>query len=327
MHGRPRIGDYNPAALPRTATTLLVLGLLAGSAVSFAVSEKLKLEKSPVSHTRVDKVFSPVCGCDTRRAAIRFRLRRADRLWLSIIDAEGREVRRLVDGRRLGWGFHRFTWNGRDDAGRLVPEGRYRPKVELDRARRTIVLPNPIRVDLTPPRLAVVGVAPRVLSPDGDGRADQVVVRYRLSEPAHALLYVNGIRRVRTRAKRPLWQLAWYGKAGGRALPPGRYRLALAAVDPGGNVSRRVAVGTVRIRYVALWPSRLRAAPGARLRLSVSTDALRVRYRLRRGSSVVAEGVSSPRLSLRAPARPGRYVLSVEVEGRRALASLLVTRR
>ncbi len=327
MHGRASAGDYNRPALPRTATTLLVLGLLAGSAVSFAVSEKLKLERSPISHTRVDKVFSPVCGCEQQRAVIRFRLRRADRVWLSVIDADGGEIRRLVDGRRLGAGFHRFTWNGRDDDGLVVAEARYRPKVVLDRARRTIVLPNPIQVDVTRPRLTVTGVAPRVISPDGDGRGDRVVVRYRLSERAHALLYVNGKRRVRTRAKRPVWQLVWYGKVEGRPLPPGRYRLALAAVDRAGNTSRRVRAGLVRIRYVTLPVRRLRAAPGRRLRLTVSTDAARVRYRLRRGSSVVAEGVSSPRLSLPAPARPGRYVLSVEAAGRRALALVVVGRR
>jgi len=313
--------------LPRTATTLLVLGLLAGSAVSFAVSEKLKLEKSPISHTRVDKVFSPLCGCPSRRAQIRFRLRRSDRVRLSIIDAEGRETRRLVDGRRLGRGFHHFTWNGRDDAGRLVPEGRYRPKVELDRARRTIVLPNPIRVDVTRPRLSVVGVEPRVISPDGDGRGDRVLVRYRMSERAHALLFVNGVQRVRTRSQRPAWQLAWYGKLAGRSLPPGRYRIALVAQDLAGNRSRRVAAGVVRIRYVEIERRRLRVRPGGPLRLSVSTDAAGVRYALRRGSSVVAAGAAGHRLVLRAPRRPGRYVLSVEAAGHRARALVLVTRR
>lgn len=310
--------------MPRTATTLLVLGLLAGSAVSFAVSEKLKLEMSPISHTRVDKVFSPVCGCAKRRAEIRFRLRRADRLWLSIIDADGRKRRTLVDGRRLGRGLHHFTWNGRDDAGRLVPEGFYRPRVDLDRARRTIVLPNPIRVDVTRPRLALVAVEPRLISPDGDGRADRLVVRYRASERAHVLLYVNGVRRVRTRSQRPVWQVAWYGRVEGRPLRPGRYRLLLVAEDLAGNRSRRVFAGIVRIRYVEIEPRRLRVRTGERLRLRVSTDAARVRYALRRGSSVAAAGISGPRLVLRAPRRPGRYVLSVEAAGHRARALILV---
>ncbi|MER3409209.1 MAG: hypothetical protein C4306_03695 [Thermoleophilia bacterium] len=313
--------------MPRTATTLLVLALLTGSAVSFAVSERLKLEESPISDTRVDKVFSPVCGCSSRRAIIGFRLRRSDRLWLSVIDEEGKERRRLVDGRRLGAGFHRFAWNGRDDAGALVPEGRYRPKVELDRARRTIVLPNPIRVDRTRPRVIAVRVEPRAISPDGDGRGDRLVVRYRLSERAHALLYVNGKRRVWTRLQRPVWQLAWYGRVGERPLPPGLYRLSLAAVDLAGNVSRRVGAGVVRIRYVAVRPRLLQARPGERLRLVVDTDAASLRYILRRASSVVATGVSSPRLSLRAPRRPGRYLLTVEAAGHRARALVLVARR
>jgi hypothetical protein len=312
--------------LPRTATTLLVLALLAGSAVSFAVSEKLKLEKSPISHTQVDKVFSPRCACPSRRARIGFRLRKGDRLWLSILDGEGRERRRLVDGRRLAAGFHRFTWNGRDDQGRLLPEGRYRPKVELDRARRTIVLPNPIRLDVTPPRLAILSVQPRTISPDGDGRADRVLIRYRLSERAHALLFVNGVRRVRTRAQRPQWQLAWYGKVRGRPLPAGRYRLLLQAVDAAGNRSLPRAAGLLRIRYLLLRPRRQRARPGQRVVFAVSTDAVRVRYRLRRGSSVVAAGAARPPLVLRAPRRAGRYLLSVEAAGHRALGVVVVRR-
>ena len=131
----------------RHAPLLVALALLVGSAVAFGVAERLKVEKSPVAGTMVDKVFSPVCRCPQRRAMISFRLRRADRLKLSLLDDEGREIRILVSGERAARGPHEFLWNGRDDDGRLVPEGRYRPKVELGRADRTIVLPNPIRVD------------------------------------------------------------------------------------------------------------------------------------------------------------------------------------
>ena len=51
----------------RNVTLLVVLGLLAGSALAFGVAERLKLEKSPVAGTEVDKVFSPVCRCPQRR--------------------------------------------------------------------------------------------------------------------------------------------------------------------------------------------------------------------------------------------------------------------
>lgn len=313
--------------MARTATTLLVLGLLAGTAVAFAVSEGLKLEKTPITATKVDKVFSPVCGCPKRRARIAFRLRKADRLTISMIDSEGRRVRTLVDGRRAGRGFHHFTWNGRDDGGRLAPEGNYRPKVELAGADRTIVLPNPIRLDVTQPRIAVVGVRPRVFSPDGDARADLVRVRYRVSERAHGLLLVNGKRRVRGRRQRLKGELDWYGRAGGRALPPGRYRLELVAEDLAGNLSRPASAGAVRIRFLELLERSVTTGPRTLVGVPVRADARRLRWTLRRGSSLVASGTAGLTVVFRTPRKPGRYVLVVEAAGHRARAVVVVRKK
>ena len=43
---------------------------------------------------------------------------------LTIYDLLGREVARLLD-QRVGPGYHRVTWNGRDRSGREVPTGVY----------------------------------------------------------------------------------------------------------------------------------------------------------------------------------------------------------
>jgi len=311
----------------RLTTSLLVLGLLTGTAAAFAVAESLKLEKSPITGTLVDKVFSPVCDCPTASARISFKLRKADRLSLTIIDSQGRRLRTLAGGRRLAGGRHDFAWDGRDNDGRLVPEGRYRPRVDLGNADRTIVLPNPIRVDTTRPRVIEVDARPRVFSPDGDGRSDRVKVRYRLSERGRPLLFVNGPQRVRGRSQKPTGELDWYGRVEGRALPPGGYRLQLAAVDPAGNVSRRAGAGVVRLRFVELYPRALRVRPGEPFTIAVSTDAKRVRWLLRRGSSVVARGSAEGRVTAHAPAKPGRHVLTVEAGRHRARALVIVTRR
>jgi hypothetical protein len=311
--------------LRRNATLLVVLGLLAGSALAFGVAERLKLEKSPVAGTEVDKVFSPVCRCPQRRAGIAFRLRRADRLMLSLLDAEGREVRTLVDGARYNRGLRHFLWNGRDDAGKLVPEGSYRPKVVLGNADRTIVLPNPIRVDVTPPSVSVVSVKPRVVSPDGDGYGDVARIRYRADERVRGVLLVNGLRRVVSRRQRPTGQLEW--KAGGsgvRTLPPGVYRLAVRAQDLAGNLSKIAPAGPARLRYVGLSPRTVVARPGSRVVYGLSADAPRVRWLLRRGSSVVTRGLAGRKIRLRAPDAPGRYVLAAQVAGHRARATLVV---
>jgi hypothetical protein len=311
----------------RHAPLLVALALLVGSAVAFGVAERLKVEKSPVTGTAVDKVFSPVCRCPQRRASIAFRLRRADRLQLSLLDDEGREVRTLVDGERATRGPHEFFWNGRDDEGRIVPEGRYRPKVELGRADRTIVLPNPIRVDTTKPTLRVLSVRPGAISPDGDGWGDIVRVRYRADEQVRGLLFVNGRLSVVSRSQRPGGVLQWLGGApGGGKLPPARYRLAVQARDLAGNLSRRSPAVVVPLRYLRLDEHAVVAAPGERVRLGVETDARTVRWILRRGSSIVDRGVGRRAIRFRAPDRPGRYVLVAEAAGHPARALVAVRR-
>jgi hypothetical protein len=311
----------------RHAPLFVALALLVGSAVAFGVAERLKVEKSPVTGTTVDKVFSPICRCPQRRAMIFFRLRRADRLQLSLLDDEGHEIRTLVDGERAARGPREFFWNGRDDDGRLVPEGRYRPKVELGRADRTIVLPNPIRVDVTPPNVRVLSVRPLAISPDGDGRGDIVRVRYRASERGRGLLFVNGRLRVVSRSQRQGGVLQWVGGAqDGAKLSPGRHRLSVQARDLAGNVSRRVAGAIVPLRYVVLDERLIVSGPGEPVRVGVETDAARVDWLLRRGSSVVQRGTARRVIRFRAPDVPGRYALVATAAGHPARALLAVRR-
>lgn len=311
----------------RHAPLLVAIALLAGSVVAFGVAERLKVEKSPVTGTAVDKVFSPVCKCPQRRASIFFRLRRADRLELTLLDDEGREIRTLVNGERATRGPHEFFWNGRDDDGRLVSEGRYRPKVELGRADRTIVLPNPIGVDLTPPTVRVLSVRPRAISPDGDGRGDIARVRYRVSERGRGLLSVNGRPRVVSRSQRQGGVLQWVGgAAGGGKLPPGNYRLSVQARDLAGNLSRGVPAAIVTLRYLRLDERLVTAAPAEPVAVTVDADARRVSWILRRGSSVVDRGTARRTIRLRAPERPGRYVLVASAAGHSARTVLVVRR-
>jgi hypothetical protein len=309
------------------ATTALVLAVLGGSAASFAISEGLKVQRSAITAVHVDKVFSPVCRCSTDRAAIAFALTRPDRVSISIVDASRRSVRVLVAGRLFNRGPHRFTWNGRDDAGVVVREGAYEPLVHLVRTARTYLLPNPIVVDVTPPRVKVLSATPRVIAPGVPGSAGRVRVVYALDEKAHALLYVDGKLRVRTRFERMRDSLAWYGALGSRTLPPGSYRLSLAAVDLAGNRSRPVPAGNVVIRYVELPRSVIRAHPTGHIHIDVSTPARTITFVLRHGHTTLAQGTSSRHLAIRAPAKSGIYRIDVTVGDHTAHAELIVAKR
>jgi hypothetical protein len=311
----------------RLLPTVLVLALLAGSAVAFAVSEGLKLQKRPITPVEITKVFSPVCRCPQARALIRLRLLRRDRITVTIVDSSGKEVRRLVDHKRFNVGLHHFTWDGRNAAGKVLLSGSFRPKVAFSDLGRTFVLPNPIHIDVARPRIAVVSVKPRVFSPDGDGRADRITVRYRVNEHAHALLLVNGHQRVRTFLAPLEGSLDWNGAANGRKLPPGTYRLSLVALDLAGNRSLPVAAGKVRLRYLTV-PTNgpLMVPPGRTSRVHVDTDAKVVRWTIRRGSSVVAQGKGGPVVVIRTPKQPGSYSLTYEAASHLLRTNLLVVR-
>jgi hypothetical protein len=302
----------------RHLRTILVLLLLAGTAAAFVVTEDLKLEPDPIARPRITPTFSPTCRCEQQTAQISFRLRREDRLTLTIADDEGTVVRTLLRNARYGRGNHRFGWDGRDERGEVVAEGTYRPRVELAALDRVIDFPREIRVDTTPATIEVTRLTPRVISPDGDRRADALVVRYDVSEPAQAQLLVEGRREVRTRVR---------GDGTMRWSPRGRkrgsYSVSVSTVDAAGNRSRPRGPFPVRIRYVDIAAELIRARPRAGFSIRVSTDARRYAWSLgrRRGSARVRT------LRLRAPARPGRYALVVEVAGREDSAVVVVRRR
>lgn len=285
--------------------------------MAFVVTEDLKLEPDPIARPKIDRTFSPVCACEQETAAIAFRLRRPDVLTLTIADANGKVVRTLLRQARFRPGNHQFGWDGRDDAGKRVPEGGYHARVQLEKLGRAIEFPTAIAVDTTRPRIRVRNVSRRVVSPDRDGRGDAITIRFRVSEPSHVVLLVNGRRRIRTRPGKEA--IRWAPR---RRRHPGLERLQLVAVDAAGNRAAGRAF-YVRVRYLEVTPTRLRVRPRRQIVVRVSTDYPRYTWRLgRRRASARAHT-----LRVRAPARPGRYRLVVRASDRRDTVSVLVRRR
>src|SRR5438128_10803533 len=225
----------------RNAPTILALLLIVATATAFAVTQRLKLEPSPISRTRVSGVFSPVCRCASKAANIQFSLRRADRLRIAIKTDSGEVA--VAQGSFARGDVH-VRWDGRDASGELVPDGIYYPLVHLQGAGRTIDLPNPIRVDTIKPSIRFRSVVPRVFRPG----KEKLTVTYTISEHAHALLFVDGRRRVFTASKRRRYLLHWSGKVHGRALRPGRAKMKLVAEDLAGNRSAPTPWVVVRVR-------------------------------------------------------------------------------
>jgi hypothetical protein len=225
----------------RNAPTILALLLIVATATAFAVTQRLKLEPSPISQARVSDVFSPVCRCASRAASIEFSLRRADDVRIAVRTGSGEVT--VAEGSFAQGDVH-VRWDGRDASGELVPDGTYHPFVELKRAGRTIDLPNPIRVDTIRPSIKFTSLRPRLFRPG----AEKLRVTYRVSEHAHALLFVDGRRRVFTASTRLRGRLQWYGKVRGHLIRPGRHKVKLVAEDLAGNRSAPTPWVVVRVR-------------------------------------------------------------------------------
>jgi hypothetical protein len=304
----------------RALPTLLVIALLGASAAAFAFTEGKKLEKTPITGTGLSaKVFSPVCGCAKDHVTIRFRLRKPERLtvWMRRGDEK---VDTLVEDKAYRRGWVRLTWNGIQENGIAVDDGAYNPVVHLVGEHRTIVLPNPIRVDTVAPKVLGVQPRPLLLSPDGDGRGDVLTVRYRTDESAHGVLFVD--RKQVVYARFVGAPLRFFGKVGGKPLAAGPHPLTFAAEDAAGNRSKPQRIGTLTIRYVTLARSLVSVGPGERFYIRVSADAKRVSYRFGGRSGTARPGT----LVLRAPKKVGTYRLYVSVGSHADVARVKVER-
>jgi hypothetical protein len=229
--------------LPRLAVTVLLLALLAATTTAFVLTEALKLEGTPIARPRYNVAFSPGCSCVHGMARLPIRLKEAETMNATIVDSDGADVRNLAAASPREPGRIVLLWDGTDDQGSIVPDGTYRLRLRFERSDRSIVVPNPIRVDTRAPAVELVGVTPR--APE---LGEEVTVAARTSEEARLLVYANGKRVARGRVgDAGLLRFAWNGTARGRPLPPGEYALTLAAQDRAGNISDKTAPVLVRL--------------------------------------------------------------------------------
>jgi flagellar hook capping protein FlgD len=308
--------------LQRVLTTATLVGLLIATAAAFAITERLKLVKSPVTGTHISKVFSPTCSCARGKANISIKLRHGDTVTIEILDSKLRSIRLLVGSQPVPRGRSVFRWDGRTNFGERAPEGVYRVQIHLDRQHRTILFPNRIVLDISPPKVLDARPSRLQFSPDGDQLGDAVSIRYRLSKRAAALVYLGDRRIIRSHSKKLEGSVVWTGRLDGTVLKPGTYTLTVGAVDLAGNVTpaaERVRV-RVEIRYIALASSRIVAGAGQLVDVGVSTDAERYAWQIgaRKGTW------SGPVLPVRAPTTRGRYTLTVTYRGHRDRAAVIV---
>lgn len=228
--------------MARVAFAALVLATLA----AFVVTQKLKSAPPLVVRPQVYAVFSPTPHARVNRALISFWIVHGDDVSVSIVDADGQIVRRIVDGRHLP-ARKRLTlwWDGRLDGGTVAPDGLYRVRVALLGQGRTIDLAEAVRLDTRPPRPVVTDVSPHAAGgpaflPERGVRAVTIHVGGTEGRGARIPIWRTDVSPPRQvgelRVPFGARTTTWDGTLGGSPAPPGTYLLGAVTADRAGNV-------------------------------------------------------------------------------------------
>ena len=149
--------------LVRAVFVVLVLATVG----TFFATQRLKTEVPVVLRFAGDpRHISPNNDGVRDSTRVGFDLSEPAEVSFGIVDSEGNQVRELFAERRLaGDTKHRFSWDGRDDEGNVVPDGRYRLRVVRRDQAQPLDSIKKIIVDTRPPKVRIAAVRPNVISP------------------------------------------------------------------------------------------------------------------------------------------------------------------
>jgi hypothetical protein len=222
---------------------VLAVTLLVGSVAAFTYTQKLKLERSPIGRAHFDRWISPECDCPRRMVQLSFELRERERIDATMVDGDGNLVKPLLPASEQGPGRVRMAWDGRDAAGRIVPDGDYRVRVRMRNERRTIVIPVEVHVDTVPPEAELLGVSSTTLGP-----GEEVELRYATNEFGRPFLFVDDERAARGRTRKPGRNtVVWAGRVGDSVVPAGIYSVSLVVEDRAGNRSDSTSAADIAV--------------------------------------------------------------------------------
>jgi hypothetical protein len=325
--------------------------LVAATIAAFFVTQHLKSSTPVITGMSYPNAFSPNAGnCrpERRNTHISFYLlHRADDVDVYVADESETIVRTIVLGHHMRKGVRRpdgiFGWNGREDSGRLAPDGTYHFRVGLRNQGRTIDLTGyPIVLKSVAPRPRVTRVENQLLPNGGRGatihytgnEGHNATVRiYRTDlEPAQPRLVASFVTAARGSTA------TWNGRIAGRPAPAGVYLMGLEVTDRACNTGRYPSLipptrgstphSGVTVRYLAAEPPQTPVAAGSRALVYVDSRQRPYRWTLTRTGATrpaSAGSGSAFRLFVPVPRRDaGLYTLAIESGSQRTEVPIVV---
>lgn len=238
--------------LVRILGAVLLVGLVVGAGGAFVWAQIKKNEPSPIVGPRFlgPRVFSPDAFKPARRGVrLRFALRNPDQVRVVIQNLDDEIIAEAATTRQ-GPNFV-SRWDGTQANGERAPDGRYRFAIELDEARRTILLPDAVVLDATPPTLTSNAKPGARIAPGFEGAAGEYAFTVRADEPVKVRLDVRQVRddgtarQIRLERRMPFARTSrevWRADRGylppdrvGRPAARGSYIVGWVATDRAGN--------------------------------------------------------------------------------------------
>ncbi|MBN1799559.1 MAG: gliding motility-associated C-terminal domain-containing protein [Spirochaetales bacterium] len=167
---------------------------------------------------------------------------------LRIKDAKGNTVKQMSGDLK---GLKTYSWDGKDDNGKLLPEGMYVAEITLINAsgEKKVINSNYFNLDNSPPEVAML-LAPLPFSPDGDGVADTLTLTLTANDISPAASWDVKIKDANKKLFHTLKgkdtvpaQKTWngYSANGTQVKSASTYTVEFSVIDRAGNAASTLA--------------------------------------------------------------------------------------
>lgn len=207
------------------------------------VMQTMIVEKSNPTVTAVSDSPDPFRPTGTNVNTIKYTLSENANVVLKIYDSSNQLVKTLVNG-PVTAGAKSITWNGKNDAGAIVPTGTYTYTVDATDSfnKQALQVSGTIAVDITAPTISSITATPNPFTANG---TNLLSTGYTLSESAKVTVSIYNssnalVKTVITNALQAAGAntVTWNGKNSSSVLvSAGTYTYKITATDPVGNIS------------------------------------------------------------------------------------------